>query len=263
MDASRAIANLPERFRPAYARILELQTQPRYVGAFIFGSLARGEATDASDFDVKVITDTDSTCSNINHPFVAGVKLDITFVSLRQQIEFTEQEIAKGERVPMIAESIIIFDQTGELTALKRRVETIKRQPAAPDEYQHIQFMAYHTDNKVTRQMGVDSAAAVLSMGMGLNELLHQHYKIRGQWVVSDKRLLHDLARWDAPLVPLLREFALAFDVQQKYALWEQIVDYVLAPIGGRQPIAENNCDCDQCRVDLANFAEPHRVLKN
>ena len=79
MDASGVIANLPERFRPAYASIEALQAQPRYLGAFIFGSLARGEATDASDFDVKVITDADSTCTNINHPFVGGVKLDITF----------------------------------------------------------------------------------------------------------------------------------------------------------------------------------------
>ncbi len=255
MDASGVIADLPERFRPAYERIESLQAQPRYVGAFIFGSLARGEATDVSDFDVKVITDADSTCTNINHPFVEGVKLDVTFVSIRQQTDFTEQEISKGERIPMIAESIIIFDKTGELAALKRRAQTVTRKAASPDEYQLMQFMAYHLDNKVTRQINVDPAGALLSMGMGLNELLHLHYKIRGQWVVSDKRLLGDLARWDAPFVPLLREFALAVDLQQKYALWERIVDYVVTPIGGRQPIDENNCQCDQCRADLANFA--------
>ncbi len=247
---------IPERFRPAYQRIEGLQAQPRYVGAFIFGSIARGEATAESDFDVKVITDEDSTCTNINHPFVGGVKLDITFVSLRQQTAFTDDEISKGERVPMIAESILIFDKTGGLTALQQRAQSVQRQRAAPEQYQLIQFMAYHTDNKVTRHLKVDPAAALISMGMGLGDLMKLHYHIHGQWVVSDKRLLTDLARWDAPFVPLLRAFALASDLKLKYDLWEQIVDYILSPIGGRQPIAENNCTCDQCAVDLANFFE-------
>jgi hypothetical protein len=39
--------------------------------------------------------------------------------------------------------------------------------------------------------------------------------------------------------------------VKEKHAFWSEIIDHVTKPIGGRQPIAENNCDCDVCKTDL------------
>ncbi len=65
-------------------------------------------------------------------------------------------------------------------------------------------------------------------------------------------RLLADLQRWDAPLAQLVEHFVVTGDLQTKFAYWSAIIDYILAPIGGRQPIAENNCACEVCRQDLA-----------
>ncbi len=245
---------IPEQFRPAYQKIEALQAQQRYRGAFIFGSVARGEATERSDFDVKVVTDEDSTCTNINHPFVGDVKLDITFQSIRQLVEATEQEISRAWRIPMVAELIIVFDKTGELTTLKQQARAATPKQYTEDDHQLVQFMVHHLNDKATRLLAMDEAAALLSMGLGLGDLIAIHYQIHGRWQVSDKRLLTDLARWDASFGDLLRVFALAADAKAKYALWGQIVDYVLAPLGGRQPIVENNCHCDQCVRDLANF---------
>jgi len=59
-------AAIPERFLPAYRCIQCLEQEERYLAAFIFGSLARGEATSHSDVDVNVIVNEDNPCSTIN-----------------------------------------------------------------------------------------------------------------------------------------------------------------------------------------------------
>jgi len=144
--------SLPEKFQPAYKKVKQLEFEDRYLGAFIFGSLARGDSTEDSDFDVKVVVDQYNPCKNINHPIINGVKIDITFQSFDQLKEFTEQEIKKAERIPMIAESWIIFDKTGSLTKLRRRAQKVRPKKANPKDYQHIQFMAYHANSKAEKR---------------------------------------------------------------------------------------------------------------
>lgn len=242
---------LPKRYNEAYGRVEKLQQEERYLGAFIFGSGARGDITDDSDFDVKVIVDEDNSCTNINHPVINGIKLDLTFQSFAQLKSFTEAEVKKGERIPMVAESVVIFDITGELTELRKQAQEAKPKKATSEDHQIIQFMIYHTDNKVSRLMKVDEAAAIISMGLGIGELIKNHYFIQGKWRVSDKRLFTDLEQWDPELLDLLRECVLAPNTESKYGAWGRAIDYILAPIGGRQPISENNCHCEVCTQDL------------
>ena len=44
----KPLTNISPRFHPAYRHIQRLAQHERYQAALIFGSLARGEATDAS-----------------------------------------------------------------------------------------------------------------------------------------------------------------------------------------------------------------------
>jgi len=96
---SEMLPVVPEPFQAAYYYIKRLEQYERYIGAFIFGSLARGEATEHSDLDIKAAIKEDNPCSNINHPVINGVKLDITFNSLQQLKTFTGDEIERRERV--------------------------------------------------------------------------------------------------------------------------------------------------------------------
>ncbi len=243
-----------KRFQPAFEKVKQLQLKERYLGAFIFGSVARGNAVEDSDFDVKVVVNKHNSCNNINHPIINGVKLDITFQSMNQLQEFTEEEIKKAERIPMVAESIIIFDKTGDLAKLKQKYEKVKPRKATPEEYQLIQFMIYHANSKTERYLESDPQSALLSMGININEILKNHYKIQGKWRVSDKRLLSDLEQWDPRLAVILERFIATNEVRSKFAVWSEIIDYTLKPIGGRQPISENNCECEICKEDLKNF---------
>ena len=246
-----------KKFQPAFEKVKQLQLEERYLGAFIFGSIARGDATKDSDFDVKVVVNQHNPCKNINHPVMNGVKLDITFQSFGQLQEFTKQEIKRAERIPMVAESTIIFDKTGEITKLRQKAQKAKPRKATAENYQLIQFMIYHANNKVERSLDNAPRSALLSMGININDILKNHYEIQGKWRVSDKRLLSDLKQWDPQLAVLLERFSTTNEVSLKFAIWSEIIDHILKPIGGRQPISENNCDCAVCKEDLKNFDQP------
>ena len=248
--------NIPPRFHPAYQHIRQLAQHERYQAALIFGSLARREATDASDMDVKVVTDEHNPCSNINHPVIGGVKLDLSFSSLSQFRESLDREIASRERIPILAESLIVFDKTGELMELCEEAKTVQPHRLTPDEVQFLQFMFYHGNNKAERNLQSDPVTALLVMHVGLNDFLHFHYRIAGRWWVSSKRLLADLRSWDPPLAQLVERFVTACDVHAKFQVWSDIIDYILEPLGGRQPVAENNCHCPVCQLDLARVLD-------
>lgn len=235
----------------ALSKIEGLQKFDRYLGAFIFGSFARGEQDRNSDLDIIVVVDKDNVCKEINHPVIDGLKLDISFRSLSQIRAESEDTVKKGERIPMIAESVIVFDKTGELGKLKRKFKNITPKKAGKKDFQFIHFMIYHADDKAKRNLSTDKTSALLAMGINLNEILKFHYQIWGHWWISNKRLLPDLRRWDNKLASLVEQFVITPEVKTKYEIWRQILDYVAKPIGGRKEIFEMNCDCANCRKDL------------
>jgi predicted nucleotidyltransferase len=258
---SEILPAIPERFLPAYWCIQRLEQEERYLAAFIFGSLARGEATSHSDVDVNVIITADNPCSNINHPIIQGVKLDLTFLSFDQLRARTNQEIAKRERIPILAESLIVFDKTSELLQLQARTRQVKPRVILPAEYQFLQFMFFHGNDKVERNLETDPITALFVMHVGLDELLKCHYRLQQKWRVSSKRLLADLRGWDAPLAQLVEHFIATCEVRTKFHYWSAIIDHILEPIGGRQPIAENNCDCAVCQRDLSMIRDESGIL--
>ncbi len=251
---SKPPITIPECFLAAYHAVEQLEQYDRYRAAYIFGSVVRGEATQHSDLDVYVIVDEDNSCSNVNHPIIAGVKLDLSFRSLQQLREHTRQTMEQRERVPWIAESIIVFDKTHELVQLQTQARTAQPKSILPEEYQWLHFMFFHANDKVRRNLEEDPITALFVMHVGLDELLKYHYQLQQHWWISSKRLLNDLRQWDRPLAHLIEQFVTTSDVHSKFAHWAAIIDHILEPLGGQQPIAENNCECEVCQQDLALF---------
>jgi predicted nucleotidyltransferase len=242
------------RFHEAVARVQQLRDVDHYQAAFIFGSVARGEEEESSDLDVQVLVDRVDCCGAINHPIVGGVKLDLSFLTLRQLDARTQSEVEKGARVPIVAESIVVFDKTGELTRLRDAARQVHPTRCSPARCREIQFAVYHAHDKASRLLVSDPGAALLVMHTSLVELLNAHYRIHTRWQVSDKRLLKDLRAWDPHLARAIERLVVAADVRGKFALWTDIIDHVMKPLGGPKPIGENNCDCGVCRRDLAHI---------
>jgi predicted nucleotidyltransferase len=238
------------KFKKAIDTVRTLQHQDRYLGAFVFGSVARHEATDKSDLDVKIVIDHDS-CGNINHPFLDGIKLDVSFGSFKQLEDMMDRQASKNERVPMIAESIILFDKTGKLKELKKRYQQVRPKKYTKADHQIIKFMAFHANDKIEKNLEKNEALALLGMHLNLNDIIKMHYQIRGRWYLGAKRIFEDLNEWDRPLSKLLRTYVLEKDTNKKFKIWTKMVDYVLEPVGGRQDVRENNCTCANCKRDL------------
>lgn len=243
-------SKLREPFLSAYRKIEELQKYDRYLAAYIFGSVVRGEQDKNSDLDVMVIVDENNNCKEINHPIINGIKLDITFRSLAQIKEINDDVVKKGERLPMLAESIIVFDKNGELKKLKQAYSNM-RPKATEQDFQQIHFMLYHSDNKAKRNLKSDKATALLALSININDILKYHYHINGKWWLSNKRLLPDLRQWDPKMARLVERFVETSNVEKKYQIWSKILDYVANPIGGRKEISEINCNCKTCKKDL------------
>ncbi|MGE5333848.1 MAG: nucleotidyltransferase domain-containing protein [Nitrososphaerota archaeon] len=247
---------LPNKFWKGIEAVKALSSNPRYQAAFIFGSVAEGTSTDKSDLDVKVIVDEDNPCENINHPTFDDYKLDITFRSFLQIKRFTEDEITKGERAPNLAQGLILFDKTGELTALQETIRSTKPQKLEPKDYQFVQFMFYHANNKVERVLEDDPMSSLYSMHANIGEVLKLHFRLNGKWWVSSKNVLKRLDEWDSELAELVRRFVSTAEPEEKFGYWSAIIDHVTAQLGGRLPIAANNCDCKVCTRDLANLIQ-------
>ncbi|MDQ2714833.1 MAG: nucleotidyltransferase domain-containing protein [Chloroflexota bacterium] len=245
-------STFPKRFLAAIQAIACLESYDRYLGAFIFGSLARHEATGQSDCDVQVIVNEENPCTNINHPLIAGVKLDLTFLSLEQLKARTEREVEQRERPPMIAEALIVFDKTNQLSYLQEQAKQAQPMKTRSEDLQFLQFMFFHGNDKAERNLEADPLTALLVMHVGLDEFLKYHYQMHQQWWVSSKRLLADLRCWDLPLAQLVEQFITTCEVRSKFSYWSAIIDHILEPVGGRQPIAENTCGCSVCQHDLS-----------
>ncbi len=246
---------LPIEFQKAIEKLKKLAEYDEYRGAFVFGSAARDEVTEDSDLDVKVLVAGENACEQINHPFIGSIKLDLTFQTEKTMADQIDANV-KSNRVPMIAESLILFDKDGTVTRLKKESLAARARKFTPEEYQLQQFLIYHLNDKVERNLLKEPSASLLSMNIGLNDLFKIHYGLAGRWWVSSKRLLRDLKTWDVAAAELLERLLVAPDVKSKFPIWSKLIDHITTPMGGRMPIEDNICACPICSAHLASLAE-------
>lgn len=217
---------------------------------YIFGSIARGEFGKNSDIDVKVLVDK-SSCLHINHPYINGVKSDMTLMTYDDMVLMLDKQVAKKERIPMIAESIIIFDKTGQLQKLKKKYSAIKPTKYRDFDYQNVIYLAQHFTDCISRNLEDDKITALLSMHINLQYLLEIRYLTLGRWQVGSKRLFKDIRSFDKPLSVLLKKYLKESDLKRKFELWLLIRDHILKPFGGAKPVRELNCSCIKCSAFL------------
>jgi predicted nucleotidyltransferase len=236
------------------AKLKTLSEDKHILGAYIFGSIARGEFGKNSDIDVKVLVDK-SSCLHINHPYIDGVKSDMTFMSYDDMVLMLDKQVAKKDRIPMIAESIVVFDKTGQLQKLKKKYSAIKPTKYKNFDYQNVIYLAQHFTDCISRNLEDDKITALLSMHINLQYLLEIRYRTLGRWQVGSKRLFKDIKSFDKPLSVLLEKYLKESDLNRKFDLWLSMRDHILKPLGGSKPVKELNCDCRSCKSFLRWFS--------
>lgn len=250
---------LKDKYTAVVNQIASLQHHDRYEGAFIFGSYVTDELHEQSDLDVVVLVADGDSCSEVSHPRLQGIPVDISFNSFERIQAYIQNTLAQGlRRKPWLCDSQILFDKRGRLQTLADRV----RQHASPtvysaDEYEDMQITGYYDLIKARKLLNTEPEAALLVMQTSLDDLLRRHYKIHGRWRVSNKKILSDLQHWDPAMYNALRDFLIRPTTVRKFAAWEEMIDLMLAPLGGRDFAKyEGVCSCEQCQRDLRLLLE-------
>lgn len=234
--------------------VKNLENFERFRGAYIFGSAAHGEFEEGSDLDVKVLTDSEEIepkDKHLTHPVISGIKLDLSFNSFQRLERETNDEIESAKRVPIIADSIILFDKDGKLTKLKKRAEKIKPAKYPKRKYNFAQFVILNEDIKVRRNLKNNPEIANYVMHTGLEDMIKIHYQVHGKWQLSNKKTLQDLKKWDKKLFDLIINFIGTSNVKKKFKFWSEIINHILQKVGGRIEISETGCECNDCKSDL------------
>jgi hypothetical protein len=249
---------LPERFRPAYQAIQRLEGDERYQAAFIVGSVARGGASELCNLEVVVIVDEKRFCRSMSHPSVGGVQLDLAFVSQEWFEEKTKKEIDSKVRMrPLtIAESIIIFDKRGVVRHMQEEAQQLQPDELSQWQVQAAQSLLLRLNATPACYLEDDPLTALVSMHVNLISLLLAHYRLHQRWWVGPHRQLADLATWDVEMARLVGDFVATSEVHAKAQCWSTLIDYVLQPLGGREPLPAWICPCSSCQKDIALLLE-------
>jgi len=230
---------MDKKFSSAIQKIKSLEQYPDYESALIFGSIASGSFTKESDIDIVVVTK-ENREFKILHPYINGIKLDLSYRSYSQLSQEMYDQVKKGSRAPMIAGSKILFDKTTRLKKLVKELNEIKPAELTKKDCDDIQFLVYHCNNKIERNINNSPTTSLLTMHTSIQEILAAHYKINRHWLVSSKKMIEDLNSWDQPLLELLTNFLNTSEVVQKIQQWNAIVEHVLSPLGGIKPLNEH-----------------------
>ena len=231
----------------------KLKENDRYRACLIFGSIVRGEFINGSDVDVKVVIGKGEHHPELNHLYIDGFKLDISFNSIENLRKDTEKELERAKRIPIVSESIILFDKDGELKKLIQDARK-KMLPKKYEKSKHdwVRFVILNEDLKVRRNLEKDPIAADLVMHTGLGDIVDMYYQIAGRWHTSNKKTLTDLKKWDPKLRNLLIKLMQSKNMKDKFSRWTIMIDYILNKIGGRIDIEKTGCNCKICRQDIS-----------
>jgi hypothetical protein len=82
-----------------------------------------------------------------------------------------------------------------------------------------------------------DPDQAQIMIGVLVGELIDMHYRLLCRWRPKGKRVLADLETWDVTAAVLARQSCHG-TVADRFVALTQLMQHVLAPVGGPMPLA-------------------------
>ena len=238
---------IPNRYKQAIAAIKSLKDEDKYLGAYIFGSVARGDDNVDSDLDIQVITSETFSCGIPNRKKVGDIVVDISFSSIDKVRPFEDKN---KKRKPRLQEGIVLFDKTGEIRRLQKLVRFTKREMPNEDQISMIRFLAQNTKKKVIHTRESDPTTCLLIMHTSLIDVINWFYDLNEAWHVSDKRMIQDLLMWCPEVGMLVKNLVRMSEVSDKADLFCQLTDKVIS-LSARKAICTGLCGCSICEEGI------------
>jgi predicted nucleotidyltransferase len=232
MDDEAIIKQAIERIQAEFGNDL--------LGLIVGGSRLRSEADRQSDLDFVVII---ARPQRKRWNFVIeGVEVETLINPLFQMRRYFEDERIDGRGLMphLCSTGHIVYDPQGVMAALQAEAISIwKAGPPPLSEREHWQFR-YHAADALRDLADVeteDPERAAFLVGLTLPKLINQHYRISGRWLSKPKRLLNDLANWDAVAASLARRACKdGATISDRCAAIRGLANHVLVPLGGVMP---------------------------
>jgi predicted nucleotidyltransferase len=218
------------RFRPALAAVHdEMLAREDVIALLCFGSAPRGEAKPNSDLDIVALTQGTEYWRRSRMMNGVEVQLQVgPLYSWRGQIE-TRNHAA----IQMFATGELMFDRTGEATALKRKAEELLRAGPAQLGREGIAWLRYRITNVVRdlEDMSGDSVEARMLASALVLEVLRVWCAVQRFWVNRKPDvMLRRLQGRDSSLAAKIESFYASPSPAHAIAF----ADAVLEPVGGR-----------------------------
>lgn len=212
------------------AVLAELAADPEVVGVVFTGSIQQGRPAKTSDLDLYVVTHKELTwrTTQIYHGVTAELFVN-NVASMHWRITRPDEVAACAG----FATGDVLLDRTGEVAELqaiaRRRWEA--GPPALGDEQVSMLRYALNDLCEDLEDVEHDPVASAVVGGALVNEAMEAYCKLNCLWGDKPKRMVAYLKKRDAALGHLLEKYFLSgHSVRQVM----DIVDYVLAPVGGR-----------------------------
>lgn len=210
---------------------------PGALGAFVGGSITRGEGTPTSDIDIAVLFDENFEDVHRNSVIEEGWLIEFFVHNPKAQNYYFDKDRRRGMCVMphLVADGIVIPEERPELLLQRERARAVIEKGPPPLSRDEQDIRRYTISALLDDLEGSDDPAvdnAVLSL---LHESLGDfHLRVRGRWSGFGKSLIRSLRAEDVEFASAFeRAFASGFAGKGMRPVI-QLAAEVLAPHGGR-----------------------------
>jgi hypothetical protein len=225
--------------------LAKLSRHPAVDGLVTIGSTAYENLTPASDYDLLIILADQSLPFQVGITWIDHRLTDLLFASIthvaaiRDATTDIDGTIWEGRVARWLVDGQIVYDRHGRLHEAQQKVQQRNwiRQLEPIDSYGAwigVNYNLLHTRRMSESADPLYQAVAELRITLyGIPNVLYSYFQVRQLHWEGDKAALRYLLVNDPAYADLLQRILREPDPAHKFAIYEQLADMTLAPLGG------------------------------
>ncbi|WP_102275391.1 nucleotidyltransferase domain-containing protein [Cytobacillus massiliigabonensis] len=208
---------------------------PNCQGAFLAGSVVRGQSTETSDLDIIIFEDKiRSSYRESLIDFGWAIEVFVHTLTSNKLFFESDRKRARPSLPRMVSEGIVLKDD-GIIGSIKKEAQDLLKNGPEKWSLDTIITKRYFITDALDDFIGCSNRAEELFIANTLAELASEFVlRTNDQWIGASKWIVRSLIHYNEEFT---REFVEAFDVFYKIGDKRkviQLVDSILQPYGGR-----------------------------